>query len=40
MLLRMMHPLIAHFKGQKLYAHVNLIKGERSVLAELASNLL
>lgn len=32
--------LIDHFKGQKLYAHVNLEKGERSVLAELASNLL
>ena len=32
--------LIDHFKGQKLYAHVNLEKGERSELAELASNLL
>ena len=32
--------LIEHFKGQKLYAHINLEKGERSVLAELASNLL
>ena len=32
--------LIDHFMGQKLYAHVNLEKGERSVLAELASNLL
>jgi PhoH-like ATPase len=32
--------LIEHFKGQKLYAHVNLLKGERSVLSELASNLL
>ena len=32
--------LIDKFKGQKLYAHVNLLKGERSVLAELASNLL
>ena len=32
--------LIEHFKGQRLYAHVNLIKGERSELAELASNLL
>lgn len=32
--------LIEHFKGQKLYAHVNLEKGERSILAELASNLL
>jgi PhoH-like ATPase len=32
--------LIDNFKGQKLYAHVNLEKGERSELAELASNLL
>ncbi|MBU1096717.1 MAG: ribonuclease [Ignavibacteriae bacterium HGW-Ignavibacteriae-2] len=32
--------LIDHFKGQKLYSHVNLEKGERSQLAELASNLL
>jgi PhoH-like ATPase len=32
--------LIEHFKGQKLYAHINLLKGERSELAELASNLL
>ena len=32
--------LIEHFKGQSLYAHVNLEKGERSELAELASNLL
>lgn len=32
--------LIEHFKSQKLYAHINLEKGERSELAELASNLL
>lgn len=32
--------LIDHFKGQKLYAHINLEKGERSHLAELASDLL
>lgn len=32
--------LIEKFKGQELYAHVNLEKGERSRLAELASNLL
>jgi PhoH-like ATPase len=32
--------LIDHFKGQGLYGHVNLEKGERSELAELASNLL
>lgn len=32
--------LIDHFKGQKLYAHVNLLKGERSELAEIATNLL
>lgn len=31
---------IDRMKGQKLYAHVNLEKGERSELAELASNLL
>jgi len=27
-------------KGQDLFAHVNLLKGERSYLADLASNLL
>ena len=32
--------LIDHFKGEKLYSHINLEKGERSELAELASNLL
>lgn len=32
--------LIDRFKGQKLYSHINLEKGERSELAELASNLL
>jgi PhoH-like ATPase len=32
--------LIDHMKGQSLYAHINLEKGERSLLAELASNLL
>ena len=32
--------LIDHLKGQKLYAQINLEKGERSELAELASNLL
>jgi PhoH-like ATPase len=32
--------LIDHFKGQGLYSHINLEKGERSELAELASNLL
>jgi PhoH-like ATPase len=32
--------LIDRFKGQRLYSHVNLEKGERSELAELASNLL
>ncbi|HOV15353.1 MAG TPA: PhoH family protein, partial [Spirochaetota bacterium] len=32
--------LIDKFKGQKLYAHVTLEKGERSELAELATNLL
>ncbi len=32
--------LIERMKGQPLYAHINLEKGERSELAELASNLL
>lgn len=32
--------LIDKFNGQKLYAHITLIKGERSELAEIASNLL
>jgi len=32
--------LIERMKGQKLYAHVMLEKGERSPLAEMASNLL
>jgi len=32
--------LIDRMKGQKLYAHVNLTKGERSELAALASDLL
>lgn len=32
--------LIEKMQGQKIYAHVNLEKGERSKLAELASNLL
>ena len=32
--------LIEKMQGQKLYAHVHLEKGERSELAELASNLL
>ena len=27
-------------KGQKIFAHINLVKGERSHLAELASKLL
>lgn len=32
--------LIDRFKGQKLFAHITLEKGERSELAELASDLL
>ncbi|HBX49868.1 MAG: phosphate starvation-inducible protein PhoH [Bacteroidetes bacterium RIFOXYB2_FULL_35_7] len=32
--------LTDRMKGQSLFAHMNLIKGERSYLAELASNLL
>ena len=32
--------LTDRMKGQDLFAHINLVKGERSFLAELASNLL
>jgi PhoH-like ATPase len=32
--------LAEKMKGQDIFAHVNLVKGERSYLAELASNLL
>jgi len=32
--------LIDRMKGQNIYAHINLTKGERSPLADLASNLL
>ncbi|HNX49320.1 MAG TPA: PhoH family protein, partial [Thermoanaerobaculaceae bacterium] len=32
--------LVDRMKGQPLFAHVNLVKGERSRLADLASNLL
>jgi PhoH-like ATPase len=32
--------MIDKMKGQKIFAHVNLVKGERSELSELASNLL
>lgn len=32
--------LIEKMQGQKIYAHINLEKGERSELADLASNLL
>jgi PhoH-like ATPase len=32
--------LVDRMKGQDLFAHVNLVKGERSPLADLASNLL
>ena len=32
--------LIEKMKGQNLYAHINLVKGERSELADLASSLL
>ncbi|MBP5260245.1 MAG: PhoH family protein, partial [Paludibacteraceae bacterium] len=31
---------IDKMRGQSIFAHVNLIKGERSYLSELASNLL
>jgi len=32
--------MIDKMRGQNLFAHVNLVKGERSELSELASNLL
>ncbi len=32
--------MIDHMHNQELFAHINLLKGERSYLAELASNLL
>ena len=32
--------MVDKMKGQELFAHVNLVKGERSELSELASNLL
>jgi PhoH-like ATPase len=32
--------MVDRMKNQELFAHINLIKGERSYLAELASNLL
>jgi PhoH-like ATPase len=32
--------MVDKMKGQELFAHINLIKGERSQLSELASDLL
>ncbi|WP_321519137.1 PhoH family protein [uncultured Bacteroides sp.] len=32
--------MIDRMKGQNIFAHVNLVKGERSMLSELASNLM
>ena len=32
--------MIDRMRGQDIFAHVNLVKGERSYLSELASNLL
>lgn len=32
--------LTSKMKGQEIFSHINLLKGERSKLAELASNLL
>jgi PhoH-like ATPase len=32
--------LVDRMKGQEIFGHVNLVKGERSKLADLASNLL
>ncbi|MCK5037437.1 MAG: PhoH family protein, partial [Candidatus Sabulitectum sp.] len=32
--------LVSRMKDQSIYAHVNLVRGERSKLAELASDIL
>ena len=32
--------LVNRMKGQNIYSHVNLVRGERSELAELASDIL
>jgi PhoH-like ATPase len=32
--------LVERFKGESIAAHITLMKGERSKLSELASNLL
>jgi len=32
--------MIDRMHGQEIFAHINLMKGERSFLSELASNLL
>jgi PhoH-like ATPase len=32
--------MIDRMRGQNIFAHINLIKGERSYLSELASDLL
>ncbi len=32
--------LVSRMKGQSIYAHINLVRGERSKLAELASDIL
>ena len=32
--------MIEKMKGQNLFAHINLVKGERSELSELASDIL
>ena len=32
--------LISRMKGQDIFGHINLEKGERSALAEIASNFL
>lgn len=36
----MLSYLIEKMKGQKLYAHINLEKGERSELSDIAISLL
>jgi len=38
--IRLCSDVIDKMQGQKIYAHIDLRKGERSELAELASNIL
>jgi PhoH-like ATPase len=32
--------MVDKMRGQKIFSHINLVKGERSELAELAADLL